>query len=375
MEALRTGRSQRRYAGAALTCDWASLTLALLRTFGYDSPAMEAADPTPGTPHLVERRTFMALIAGGLLAAPLAAEAQQAAKMYRIGWLTPATVEEHSRAFQEAMRALGYVEGQTVAFESRSAEDDLDRLPRLAADLVHSKVDVIVAVSPPAILAARQATNTIPIVMAFWGTSGLIESGIVASLARPGGNVTGVYMLAAELDAKRLELLLQAVPKARKVGVLDPQAGFTLAEVKRVAEALGVKLYVTVVGSGREGYQRAFDSMTRARVEALLVPSFPRFFKDVRQIIELAARRRIPAVYEWPSMAKDGGLMAYGPTFAELDGRVAHFVDRILKGARPGDQPIEQPTKFEMVINLKTAKALGLAIPPALLGRADEVIQ
>ena len=241
--------------------------------------------------------------------------------------------------------------------------------------LVRSKVDVIVAVSPPAILAARQATDTIPIVMAFWGTGGLVESGIIASVARPGGNVTGVYMLAAELDAKRLDLLLQAVPKARKVGVLDPQAGFTLTEALRVAEAAGVQLHVTAVGGGPEGYRRAFDSMAKARVGALLVPSFPRFFKDARQIIELAARRRIPAVYEWPSMAKDGGLMSYGPTFAELDGRVAAIVDRILKGAHPRDQPIEQPTKFELVINLKTAKALGLTIPPSLLGRADEVIQ
>jgi putative ABC transport system substrate-binding protein len=326
---------------------------------------------------MMDRRAFISGIAGGLLAAPLAARAQQAGRLYTIGWLTPAVTEgEHSRTFQEAMRALGYVEGQTVAFESRSAEDDLGRLPRLAAELVHSKVDVIVAVSPTAILAARQATDTIPIVMAFWGTVGLIESGIVANLAHPGGNVTGVYMLAAELDAKRLELLLQAVSKARKVGVLDPQAaGFTLTEVQRVAKAVGVQLHITAVGRGREGYQQAFNSMAKASIDALLVPSYPRFFKDVRQIIELAARRRIPAVYEWPSMVKDGGLMSYGPTFAELDGRVAAFVDRILKGAKPANLPVEQPTKFELIINLKTAKALGLTIPPSLLQRAEQVIE
>ncbi len=212
--------------------------------------------------------------------------------------------------------------------------------------------------------------------MAYWGQGGLIESGIVASFASPGGNVTGLHILAAELDAKRLELLLQAIPKARKVGVLDPQAaGFTLTDVRRVAEVLGVQLHITAVGRGSEGYERAFDSMAKARVEALLVPSFPRFFRDAGRIIELAARRRIPAVYEWPAMAKDGGLMAYGPTYAELNGRVAAFVDRILKGAKPGDLPIEQPTKFELVINLKTAKALGLTVPPSLLGRTDEVIQ
>ena len=311
----------------------------------------------------MERRRFIEVIAGGLLAAPRAAGAQPTGRVYRIGWLTPAGAGP-SPASREAMRALGYVEGQTVAFESRSAEDDLGRLPRLAAELVHSKVDVIVAVSPPAIRAARQATDTIPIVMAYWGQGGLIESGIVASFASPGGNVTGLHILAAELDAKRLELLLQAIPKARKVGVLDPQAaGFTL------------QLQITAVGRGSEGYERAFDSMAKARVEALLVPSFPRFFRDAGRIIELAARRRIPAVYEWPAMAKDGGLMAYGPTYAELNGRVAAFVDRILKGAKPGDLPIEQPPKFELVINLKTAKALGLTVPPSLLGRADEVIR
>jgi putative ABC transport system substrate-binding protein len=324
----------------------------------------------------VDRRTFIGTLTGGLLAAPLAVGAQQAGKMYRIGWLTPAVMEVPTRSQREALRALGYVEGQAVAFEARSAEDDLDRLPRLAAELVHSRVDIIVAVSPPAILAARQATDTIPIVMAYWGAGGLIESGIVANFARPGGNVTGIYMLAAELDVKRLELLLQTVPKARKVAVLDPQAaGFTLTEVQKVAKARGVQLHVTAVGGGREGYRQTFDGMAKAHVEALLVPSFPRFFKDARLIIEFAARRRIPAVYEWPSMAEDGGLMAYGPTFVELDGRVAAFIDRILKGAKPADMPVIQPTKFELVINLKTAKALGLTIPQSVLGRADEVIQ
>jgi putative ABC transport system substrate-binding protein len=324
----------------------------------------------------MERRAFLAGSAA-LLALPLAAGAQQAGKIYRIGWLSPTgPEEEHFGTFRGAMRALGYVEGQTVAFESRTAEDDLGRLPKLATELVHSNVDVIVAVSPPAILAARQATSTIPIVMAFWGASGLVEAGFVASLARPGANVTGIYMLAAELDAKRLELLLQAVPKARKIGVLDPQAaGFTLAEVQRAAQALGVQLHITAVAKGHGGYQQAFDSMAKVHTAALLVPSFPRFFKEARQIIELAARRRIPAVYEWPSMVEDGGLMSYGPTFAELDGRVARYVDKILKGAKPGDLPVEQPTKFELAINLRTAKALGLTIPPSVLARADQVIQ
>jgi putative ABC transport system substrate-binding protein len=310
-----------------------------------------------------------------LLAVPFGAEAQPARKVSRIGWLAPTALEGALRAFRESLRELGQVEGQTFAIEPRSAEDDLGRLPKLAAELVQSRVEVIVAVSPPAILAARRATDSIPIVMSFWGTTGLIESGMVASFARPGGNVTGVYMLAAELDAKRLELLLQAVPRARKVGVLDPEAGLTLAEVRRVADAVGIQLHATAVGRGREGYQQVFESMAKAQVDALLVPSFPRFFNEAPQIIDLARQRRIPAMYEWSSMARAGGLMAYGPTLAELLGRAAAFVDRILKGARPGDLPIEQPTRFEFVINLKTAKALGLTIPPAVLARADEVIQ
>jgi putative ABC transport system substrate-binding protein len=309
-----------------------------------------------------------------LLAAPLAAEAQPARKTHRIGWLTPTELEGTTRAFREALRGLGY-DGPAVAVELRSAENDLERLPRLAAELVQSRVDVIVAVSAPAILAARRATDTIPIVMSFWGTTGLIESGIVASFARPGGNVTGVHMLAAELDAKRLELLLQTVPRARRAGVLDPGAGLTFAEVRKVAESGGVQLHVAPVGADRDGYQRAFESLAKARVEALLVPSFPRFFNEARKIVELAAQRRIPAMYEWSSMAREGGLMAYGPTLPELLGRVAAFVDRILKGASPAVLPVEQPTRFELTINLKTAGALGLTIPQAVLTRADEVIR
>jgi putative ABC transport system substrate-binding protein len=320
----------------------------------------------------MDRRIFIAAVAGAVVTAPFAAEAQSVAKKYRIGWLMPEVIEDHSRAFRDALRALGYIEGQTVEYETRSADGDLDRLPRLAAELVRSRVDVIVAGTTPAILAARQATTTIPIVMAFWGGSGLIDSGIVGSLARPGGNVTGVYVLGAELDAKRVELLLQVVPKARKVGVLYPGQ---VTEEEKVDEVAGVELHVTAAGSGRAGYERAFESMAEARVEALLVPGFPRFVKEARQITELAATRRIPAMYEWPSMVEEGGLMSYGSTFAELEDRAASFVDRILKGAKPGNLPVEQPTKFELVINLKTAKALGLTIPKSLLLRADKVIQ
>jgi putative ABC transport system substrate-binding protein len=182
-------------------------------------------------------------------------------------------------------------------------------------------------------------------------------------------------MLAAELDAKRMELLLQAIPRARRVGVLDPGVGLAFADLRKVAESAGAQLHVAAVGSDREGYQRAFESLAKARVEALLVPSFPRFFNEARQIIELAGQRRIPAMYEWSSMAREGGLMAYGPTLPELLGRVAAFVDRILKGASPAVLPVEQPTRFELAINLKTAGALGLTLPQAVLTRADEVIR
>jgi putative tryptophan/tyrosine transport system substrate-binding protein len=303
----------------------------------------------------------------------LALLAEPAEKVLRIGWLTPGTGTIRE-SFRKALYELGYIEGRTISFEVRGAGDNLSRLPMLAAELVEAKVDIIVAVSLPAIEAAHQATRTIPIVMAFGG-AGLLESGIVASLARPGGNVTGVHLLATELDGKRLELLLQAVPKANKVGVLNPALGYHLTEVARTAQAAKASLYVVDVPIGAQGYDRAFDLMVKARVGALLVPASPRFSRDGRWIADLAAKHRIPAMYEWGYLARAGGLLAYGPTNSELDRRSAAFVDKILKGAKPADLPVEQPTKFELVINLKTAKALNLTIPPSVLARADEVIQ
>ena len=295
------------------------------------------------------------------------------AKLARIGFLTPASGGVWPE-FVEALRALGYVEGQTITFEVRTAENNLDRLPALAAELVRSKVDIIVAVSPPAIRAAKEMTSTIPIVMGFWGGEGLIESGVVASFARPGGNVTGVYMLAAELDAKRFELLLEALPKARKVAVLNRGNGMPFTAVRQAAQAASIQLHVTDP-PGPEGYDHVFDTMAKARVDAVLVPSFPRFYFEHQRIIEAAAKRRIPAIYEWGEIARDGGLMAYGPVFVELKRRVAIYVDRILKGAIPGDLPVEQPTRFEFVVNIRTAKALGITFPQSILLRADEVIR
>ena len=303
--------------------------------------------------------------------APLAGEAQ-AGKVWRIGFLTPA--ETQRATFIETLRELGYVEGQTVRFEVRTAENDLGRLPELAADLVRAQVDIIVAVSPPAILAAKKATATIPVVMRFWGGEGLVESGVVASFTRPGGNVTGVYMFAAELDVKRLELLLEAVPRARTIGVLNPGRGWSISHLRHVAESRRIHLFVSEE-PGPDGYGPTFATMSKAKIGALLVPSFPRFYREYVLIVEAAASRRIPAIYEWGDIARAGGLMAYGPVRAELDRLAATYVDKILKGAKPANLPVEQATTFELVINMKTAKALGLTIPQFLLLRADEVIQ
>jgi len=328
------------------------------------------------------RRVLTRMITAGLivvaslllLAAP-AAKAQPAGKVWRIGYLTPSDIPMETTI--AALRELGYVEGRTAKFEIRSAQNDFDRLPELAADLVRTPVNIIVAVSPPAIVAARRATATIPIVMAFWGGEGLIESGVVASFARPGGNVTGVYMLADELDVKRFELLLEAVPKARTVAMLNPGGGWNISrltdDMRRIAESRGARFLIS--DESRDGYDATFAAMRKAKVEAVLVPSFPRFYREHRLIVEAAAKHRIPAIYEWGEMARAGGLMAYGPVIAELNRRVATYVDKILKGAKPGELPVEQPTKFDFVINLTTAKALGIDISPTVLARADEVIE
>jgi ABC-type uncharacterized transport system substrate-binding protein len=310
-----------------------------------------------------------------LLAMPITASGQAAGKLWRIGYLTPSDIPMET--LLAAFRDLGYVEGRNARFEIRTAQNNFDRLPDLAAELVRAPVDVIVAVSPPAIVAARRASATIPVVMAFWGGEGLVESGVVASFSRPGGNVTGVYMLADELDVKRFELLLEAVPKARTVAMLNPGGGWNVSrltdDMRRSAEARGVRFLVS--DESRGGYDATFAAMNKAKVEALLVPSFPRFYREHAAIVEAAARHRIAAMYEWGDMARAGGLIAYGPVIAELNRRVATYVDKIFKGANPGDLPVEQPTKFELVINLKAAKALGITIPQALLLRADEVIE
>ena len=326
----------------------------------------------------MKRRTFVGSIAAGCFA-PLSLFAQPSQKkLPRIGYLTP-TGSNSSAALLapliEGLRKRGYAEGQTITFDVRTAENDFSRLPALAADLVRAKVDVIVAVSPIAIIAASRATKTIPIVMAFWGGEGLLESGVVANFARPGGNVTGVSMLADELEGKRLELLLQVLPKARRIAVISTRKGDTpLREVVQVASAAKIELVMSQI-PGQNGYDAVFAAIARDNIDAALVPSFPRFALEHEQIVAAAAAQRVPAIYEWGYMARAGGLMAYGAEIAELEDRVADYVARILKGAKPANMPVEQPTKFELVINLKTAKTLGIAIPQSLLVRADEVIQ
>jgi putative ABC transport system substrate-binding protein len=330
---------------------------------------------------VMERRTFMALVSG-LLAAPLVAEAQQTAKVPRIGLLgfNLATNPHLPEAFRQGLRDLGYVEGRNVVIEYRNAEGKFERLPALAAELVALKVDVIVAGGRAQALAAQQATRTLPIV--FTGVGDPVSMGLVTSLARPDGNVTGLTLgTGPELVGKRLELLKQAVAGVSRVAVLwQPGAGGerTDKEMLKGAEAaargLGVRLQV-VEARGPADFDRAFSDMTRARAGALTVFGGTMFANERGRLADLAAKTRLPAVYPARDYVDAGGLMSYGPNVADLSRRAATYVDKILKGAKPADLPVEQPTKFELIINLKTAKALGLTIPPSLLQRADEVIQ
>jgi putative ABC transport system substrate-binding protein len=333
----------------------------------------------------VDRRAFLATLTGGLLAAPFAAGAQQTGKMARVGILAPTApvpitpqpgfgiTADLSRRLYE----LGWVEGKNLLVEPRFAEGSPDRLPGLAADLVRANVDVIVAISPPAIRAAKDATRVIPVVMAFSGIDP-IKAGFVASLARPGGNVTGLSILATDVTVKRLQVLKEALPRATRVTVLvnprNPSTAEQLGALRAAAPALGLEVQPVQVERSGE-YADVFAAIARTRADAIIVPSDPEFFRDRRGLVDLAAQRRTPASYEWREFVEIGGLMSYGSNLGDLAARVAVYVDKILCGAKPADLPIEQPTKFELVINLKTAKALGLTIPQSLLQRADEVIQ
>jgi len=311
-----------------------------------------------------------------MLAASLAADAQRAARVPRIGVLTlVAGPTPNSEAFQQALHALGWVEGQTIGIEYRWAAGQLDRLRDDAAELVRRKVDVIVASSSPAVQMARQATPTIPIV-AVDSETDPVARGLAASLAQPGGNLTGVFLDHAELGGKWLELLREAVPVVTRVAALwdaamDP-APLRATEV--VARSLGVPLHILEVRGPHE-FASAFEASAREHASALLVFQSPMLFVHHPRLADLAASRRLPTIALFRDFAQAGGLLSYGPNLQEMFRRAAVFIDKILKGIKPGDVPIERPYKFELVINLKTAKALGITMPPSLLLLADEVIQ
>ncbi len=331
--------------------------------------------------HLVQRRCFL-IAAGAILAAPFAAEAQQAPKIARIGYLSVgrAPPPRLRDAFRQGLRDLGYVEGRNVVIEHRSAEGKTELLPALTAELVALKVDVIVtAGGTTAALAAKQATRSVPIV--FIGVGDPVSSSLVSSLARPGGNITGLSLLFPELVGKCLEQLKQAVPGVSQVAVLwqpgavpERSEKEIIEQANAAARVLKVRLQFVEARSPAD-LDRAFSDMTRARVGALTVLSTPMLASERKRLADFAAKNRLPTVFSFREYVDAGGLMSYGPDLADMSRRAATYVDKILKGTKPADLPVEQPIKFELVINLKTAKALGLTIPQSLLVRADEVIQ
>ncbi len=325
------------------------------------------------------RKLFIVALAFGILIAPLGAVAQQPAKVPRIGILTLVTASSAPRlfeAFRQGLREHGYVEAQNIGLEYRSAQGRAERFPALAAELVRMKVDVIVTESVQAALAAKHATQTIPIVMAV--SSEPVAVGLVASFARPGGNVTGLALQVAGLSGKRLQLLKEATPKSTLVAVIwnptNPAAAGALEETEAAAPSLGLRLRsVEVRGPG--DLDAAFKAVTSARPSALITLADGMLFENRTRIVEFAAKSRLPAIFPERQFAEAGGLMTYGPSIASNFRRAATYVDKILKGAKPADLPVEQPTRFDLVVNLKTAKALGLTIPQSILVQATEVIQ
>jgi putative ABC transport system substrate-binding protein len=329
----------------------------------------------------MERRTFLGVIAGGLLAAPFAAEAQTAERVYRLGFLGQTSAPDLARqtaALRQGLRDRGYEEGRNLVIEYRWAERKLDRLPVLASELVDLKVDAIVTHGSAGSRAAKEATRTIPIVIAVVGDP--LASGVVVSLSRPGGNVTGLVLEEFESTVKWLELVKQIAPQASRVGWLEVP-GIEQPEVADVwrrkedgfARSLGLAVHRVIV-RGPNDLNEAFDNLGRQGVHAVVVPNTSLLNPLGGQIAGLALKHQLPTVGS-PLFARVGGLLAHGPDGADMYRRAAGYIDRILKGARPGDLPMEGPTKFEMIVNLKAARALGLTIPPSLLQRADQLIE
>ena len=329
---------------------------------------------------MIGRREFAVAMASRLLAAPLIAGAQQAGRLPRLGYLgasSPTLEPEILEAFRQGLRDLGYVEGQSIAIEYRWAEGHEDRLPELATELVGLKVDVIVTTGTPGTLAAKRATQTIPIVMTATGDPH--RSGLVTSLARPGGNVTGVSTLRSELEGKRLDLFKQTFPRFSRVAMLwdsaNPSTKFYLLHIEAAARASHVTLQPAVAVRRVEDLDRAFAAIARGHADALFVVSGRSLLAERGRIVEFAAKSRLPAIYPYREYVEAGGLMSYSANYPDLYRGAALYVDKILKGAKPADLPVQQSARFDLVINLKTAKALGLTIPPSLLARADQVIE
>ena len=314
-----------------------------------------------------------------LFALSFSAHAQQPAKIPRIGVLAGSSASGEAprvEAFRQGLRDLGHVEDKNIAIEYRYANAKFDKLPALADELIRLKVDVLVVSTTPAVQVAKNATRTIPIV--FFGVYDPVAAGLIDSLARPGGNVTGFTNIATTLAGKRLELLKETVPKLARVAVLyDPKSAGSVAqwnESQRQAQELRLQLHSMEVSSA-DKLEAAFKEATKARSGALAVTADPFANANRKQIADLATKARLPAIYPWGEFVDNGGLMSYGPNFAAVGRDVARYVDKILKGTKPADLPVEQPTKFELVINLRTAKSLGLAIPPVVLMRAERVIK
>jgi ABC-type uncharacterized transport system substrate-binding protein len=329
----------------------------------------------------MKRKITVFALSAMLFALCSSAAAQQAGKIFRIGFLDPSTASGMAgllEVFRQELRKLGWIEGKNITFDYRFAEQRLERLPELAADLVRLKVDLIVTANTPSALAAKKATTSIPIVMA--NLSDPVGAGLVASLARPGGNVTGLASLSSELITKRLEILKDAIPKLARVGVLRPSGGgagadLQLKELRPAAVALKLQLEEIETQLDPKGLESAFQTAKQKQVGAIMTIAGPRFFAERKRIVELAVKYRLPAIYSQKEYVDEGGLMSYGADSADQYRKAAYYVDKILKGTKPADLPVQQATKFEFIINLRAAKQIGLTLPPELLARANHVVK
>jgi len=328
----------------------------------------------------MDRRVFLGSVAGGLLAAPLMAEAQPAGRVYRIVYLGNSSVVLEAdlvEAFRQGLRNLNYVEGRNIVIEYLWAEGRNDLFPALVAEAVRLKANVILTSGTPATLAAKEGTRTIPIVIAAMGDP--ISAGVVPSLARPGGNITGLASMTPEIDGKRLELLKELVPGLSRIAVLwnptNPNNAARVNHIQAAAKTLRLTLEPLVGAADSQDLDKSFATIAAARAEALVIESDRALLAHRAQIVDFATRRRLPALYPYREFVQAGGLVSYAPSYPAMFRRAATYVDKILKGAKPAELPVEQPTEFELVINMKTAKALGLTIPQSLLLRADQVIE